>query len=202
MTTAITGENQGFIAAVDSAVNDPNAGNIFDATMVPVGDFVGGKAGAKLAGKFPTKSVPLAPENIPLTRVSPRPSTSSGGSSIASGRFIPETIRHRNVPTVSSAGSMTPLRGVSQAVKHVVKTKVRISDMFSGASARFSQLMYPLALSPYVKHFSAEDKFYEMTLYRYYHDMVQGRVVRAEDPPSVPVRVIGDFTPNDGSLVE
>lgn len=77
-----------------------------------------------------------------------------------------------------------------------------MGSIFDGVSPRLKHLMDPLALSPYVKNFGPQDKFYEMNLYRYYYDDVQVRVVRVEDPPPVPVRVNGDIDPDDGPMIE
>lgn len=274
LTTAITGQNQGFIAAVDNAANNPSAGNIFDAAMVPVGDSIGGVAGKKWASKTPSKQVPVVPqESIPLLPRGPsRPSTSSSSSSIASG-ITTETIRHRPVParqhqvpaiqpfyptppniptrnpipsrtTVPAVPSMPPRTTVPAhypmpprttvparpliparttipatrtsipAIRTTVparstiparnimtmptfKVKITVRDVFSGGSSKFHQLMYPLSISPYVKHFGPSDKFYEMPIFRYVYDNVQVRVVRIEEPPPVPVRLIGEMDPDD-----
>lgn len=42
-------------AAIDNACKNPNAGNIFEAAFVPVGDGLGGYAGGKLATSIATQ---------------------------------------------------------------------------------------------------------------------------------------------------
>lgn len=89
-----------------------------------------------------------------------------------------------------------------RADKGVIKVTVKACDMFNGASSRFRQLMDPQELNSSIKKFGSDDKFYELTLYRYYYDDVKMHVVRVKDPHYVPVRMMGNFTPEDGSPIE
>lgn len=50
--TLVTGESQGIVAAIDTAVKNPTGGNIFDAIAIPVGDGLAGHAGGKMGGQI------------------------------------------------------------------------------------------------------------------------------------------------------
>ncbi|XP_014214078.1 uncharacterized protein LOC106643444 [Copidosoma floridanum] len=50
--TVITDEEQGSIAALKNAVENPSAGSIFDAVAVPVGDGIAGYSGGQIAKKI------------------------------------------------------------------------------------------------------------------------------------------------------
>uniref|UniRef100_A0A914ZD12 Uncharacterized protein n=1 Tax=Panagrolaimus superbus TaxID=310955 RepID=A0A914ZD12_9BILA len=50
--SAVTDKPQGLFQAVDTAVNNPNGGNIFDAVLIPVSDGFAGHAGGQMVNKM------------------------------------------------------------------------------------------------------------------------------------------------------
>ncbi|XP_043270760.1 uncharacterized protein [Venturia canescens] len=50
--TAVTGEEQGYIAAIKNVAENPSAGAVFDAVAIPVGDGLAGYSGGQMATKI------------------------------------------------------------------------------------------------------------------------------------------------------
>ncbi|XP_054167651.1 uncharacterized protein LOC128965022 [Oppia nitens] len=52
LTTAVTDKPSGYVAAIDNAINNPNAGDLFDLTLMPVSDGLTGLGAGRLVDRI------------------------------------------------------------------------------------------------------------------------------------------------------